>query len=125
MSDIRLMGGNDDDEVTRGLRAIYAAPSDLAYWNELEAKVMHRIAGVELGWWSELDHWTRPALVAAAALILVCGAALVRAHQSDQELAYQELLAPTSLPVETVARPMLQDRLDGTFRYLFSSVPRP
>jgi hypothetical protein len=120
MSDIRLVGGHEDDEVTRGLRAIYAAPSDPAYWNELETRIMHRVSEVELGWWSELDHWTRPALVAAAALILVCGAALVRAHQSDQELAYQELLTPAPLPLETAARPNLQDRLDGTFRYLFS-----
>ena len=120
MSDLRLVNGNQDDDVTRGLRALYAAPADAAYWNELEAKIMHRIAGVELGWWSELDHWTRPALVAAAALLLACSAALVRAHQSEQEQAYQELLAPSPIPLSAAARPMLQDRLDGTVRYLFS-----
>jgi|ERR1043166_1797616 hypothetical protein len=120
MSDLRLVNGNEDDDVARGLRALYAAPSDAAYWNELEAKIMHRIAGAELGWWSELDHWTRPALVAAAALMLACGAALVRTHQSEQELAYQDLFSPASVPLETAVRPLLQDRLDGTFRYIFT-----
>ena len=121
MSDLRLLNGPEDDHIARGLRKMYSAPTDDAYWNELESKIMHRVSGVELGWWSELDHWTRPALVAAAALLLACSAALVRAHQNDQELAYQELLAPAPTPVETAVRPMLQDTLDGTFRYLFSS----
>ncbi|HVZ78432.1 MAG TPA: hypothetical protein VG818_10660 [Gemmatimonadaceae bacterium] len=120
MSDLRLLNGSGDDDITRGLRAMYAAPSSEAYWNELESRIMHRVAGVELGWWSELDHWTRPALVAAAALVLACGAALMRAHQNEQEVAYQALLAPTPVPVETAVRPMFQDRLDGTFRYIFS-----
>ncbi len=42
MSDLRLFP--DDDDVTRGLRAIYAAPMGESYWNELQARVMARVA---------------------------------------------------------------------------------
>jgi hypothetical protein len=120
MSDLRLVHGHEEDAVTRGLRAMYAAPSDEAYWSELEARIMHRISSVELGWWSELDHWTRPALLAAAALLLACRAALVRAHEQEQATAYEALLAPVPGPTEAVARPMLQDQRDGTVRYVLS-----
>ena len=118
MSDLRLV--HQDDEVTRGLRAMFAAPSDEAYWSELESRIMHRISAVELGWWSELDSWTRPALFAAAALILACSAALFRAHEVEQATAYEALLAPVPGPTEAVARPMLQDQRDGTVRYVLS-----
>ncbi|HEU4990569.1 MAG: hypothetical protein KGL93_08335 [Gemmatimonadota bacterium] len=120
MSDLRLVRGHEEDEVTRGLRGLYAAPSDEAYWSELEARIMHRIASVELGWWAELDSWTRPALLAAAALILACTAALFRAHEVDRATAYDALLAPVPGPTEAVARPMLQDQRDGTVRYVLS-----
>ena len=120
MSDLRLVHGHEEDEVTRGLRAIYAAPSNEAYWSELETRIMHRISSVELGWWSELDRWTRPALLAAAALILACSAALYRTHEQEQATAYAALLAPVPGPAEAVARPMLQDPRDGTVRYVLS-----
>lgn len=120
MSDLRLVHGHDEDDVTRGLRAIYAAPGDDAYWSELEARIMHRVAGMELGWWTELDHWTRPALLAAAALLLACSAALFRARESEQTTAYEALLAPLPGPIETAVRPMLQDTRDGTVRYILS-----
>ena len=45
----------------RGLRSLYAAPAGDAYWNELESRIMARVADVELGWWTELDRWIRPA----------------------------------------------------------------
>lgn len=120
MSDLRLVHGHEEDDVTRGLRAVYAAPSDEAYWSELEARIMHRISSMELGWWTELDQWTRPALLAAAALILACSAALFRAHEVAQTTAYEALLAPVPGPVEAVARPTLQDQRDGTVRYVLS-----
>ena len=66
MSDIRLYN-SDDDEMVSGLQSLYAAPSSEGYWNELEARIMARVADVELGWWTELDRWIRPAVAAAAA----------------------------------------------------------
>jgi hypothetical protein len=118
MSDMRLH--SNDDEVTRGLRALYAAPEGDAYWNELEARILARLSDVELGWWSELDRWARPALAAAAVLILAAGVAMFRAREAEATLAYRSLLAPTQIPVETAVRPMLQDDRDGTLRFVLT-----
>ncbi|HEV8447618.1 MAG TPA: hypothetical protein VGQ44_12390, partial [Gemmatimonadaceae bacterium] len=98
MSDIRLFP-DDDDEVVRGLRSLYAAPSGDAYWNELEARIMARVSDVELGWWTELDRWVRPALAAAAVLLLAAGAAMISARQSEADIAADNMLSSPSVPV--------------------------
>ena len=41
MTEIRLLS-NDDDDTVRGLRALYAAPTGDAYWNELQSRIMAR-----------------------------------------------------------------------------------
>ena len=86
MTDFRLIS-NDDDEVARGLRSLYAAPAGDGYWNELEARIMARVADVELGWWTELDRWVRPALAAAAVLLMAAGVAMFRAHEVEGDTA--------------------------------------
>jgi hypothetical protein len=120
MSDIRLYS-TDDDEVVRGLRSLYAAPTGDAYWNELEARIMGRVADVELGWWTELDRWVRPALAAAAVLLLAAGAAMFRARQAENEIAVENMLSAPAVPVSTAIRPGLQDDRDARIRYLFGS----
>jgi hypothetical protein len=121
MSDLRLYG---DDEITRGMRGLYAAPAGHTYWNELESRIMARVAEVELGWWTELDRWLKPALVAAAVLVMAAGVAMFRAHQSDTDSAYQELFTPTPVagaPVEAAAvqRPPQEPR-DNTLRFILT-----
>jgi hypothetical protein len=118
MSDIRLIP-NDDDEVVGGLRALYAAPSGDSYWNELESRIMARVADVELGWWTELDRWARPAIAAAAVLLLAAGVAMFRAHQSEGDIAVDNMLSSPSVPVSTAIRPSLQDDREARIRYLF------
>jgi len=120
MSDIRLYS-TDDDEVVRGLRSLYAAPTGDAYWNELEARIMGRVADVELGWWTELDRWVRPALAAAAVLLLAAGAAMFRARQAENEIAVENMLTAPAVPVSTAIRPAFQDDRDARIRYLFGS----
>ena len=120
MSDVRLFT-NEDDEVVNGLRALYAAPSGDAYWNELESRIMGRVADVELGWWTELDRWMRPAMVAAAVLLLAAGAAMFRAHESENEIAVDSMLSAPAVPVSTAIRPGLQDDRDARIRFLFGS----
>jgi hypothetical protein len=121
MSDLRLYG---DDEITRGMRGLYAAPAGHAYWNELESRIMARVAEVELGWWTEFDRWLKPALVAAAVLMMAAGVAMFRAHQSETDSAYEELFAPTPIagaPVEAAAvqRPPQEPR-DNTLRFILT-----
>ena len=116
MRDIRLTS-NDDYDVVRGLRSFYAAPTGDAYWNELESRIMARVADVELGWWTELDRWARPAIAAAAVLLLAAGAAMFRAHQAEGDIAVDSMLSSPSVPVSTAIRP--QDDRDARIRYLF------
>ena len=118
MTDIRLLP-NDDDEVVSGLRSLYAAPSGDSYWNELESRIMARVADVELGWWNELDRWARPAIAAAAVLLLAAGVAMFRAHQSEGDIAVDNMLSSPSVPVSTAIRPSLQDDREARIRYLF------
>ena len=106
--------------MVRGLRSLYAAPAGDAYWNELESRIMARVADVELGWWTELDRWVRPALVAAAAvLLLAAGVAMFRAHQAESDMAVETMLASPSVPVSTAIRPALDNDRDARIRYLF------
>ncbi len=121
MSDLRFFHTDDDADpaVVRGLRSLYAAPAGDAYWNELEARIMARVADVELGWWTELDRWVRPAIAAAAMLLLAAGAAMVRAHHAEQEIAAESMLSSPSVPVSSAVRPALDNDREARIRFLF------
>jgi hypothetical protein len=125
MSDhLKLHSDRGDDDITQGLRKLYVAPADDGYWRGLEARILSRLTEVpsrSIGWWDELDRWMRPALVAAAVVLLAAGVALVREHQVEQEVAYEAMLTPTTLPVETAVRPVLQEQRETTFRYLMTN----
>jgi len=118
MTDFRLYS-NDDDEVARGLRSLYAAPAGDSYWNELEARIMARVADVELGWWTELDRWVRPAMAAAAVLLIAAGVAMFRAHEVEGDIAAENMLSSPAVPVSTAIRPALQDDREARIRFLF------
>ena len=113
--------GGTGDEIVRGLRRIYAAPTADEYWRGLEARILSRLATPTITWWDELGRWARPALAAAAVVLLAAGVAMLRAHQVQQEVAYESMLSPTPLPVETAVRPVLQEPREATFRYLMTS----
>ena len=118
MTDIRQFP-NDDDELVRGLRSLYAAPAGDAYWNELEARIMAHVADVELDWWTELDRWIRPALAAAAVLLVAAGVAMFRAHETEADIAADTMLSSPAVPVSTAIRPALQDDREARIRFLF------
>jgi hypothetical protein len=118
MTDIRSFD-EGDEEVVRGLRSLYAAPSGDAYWNELEARIMSRVSDVELTWISELDRWVRPALAAAAMLLLAAGVAMFRAKQLEDQIAIDNMLSAPSVPMSTAIRPSLDNDRDARIRYLF------
>src|SRR6185295_4230089 len=114
MTDLNFPTG--EDELTGAMRGLYAAPAGHAYWNELESRIMARVAEVELGWWTEFDRWLRPALLAAAVLVITAGVAMFEANRSETDDAYNELFTPTQVPgatVEATARPVLQEPRDA------------
>ena len=122
MTDLNFPTG--DDELTGAMRGLYAAPAGHAYWNELEARIMSRVAEVELGWWTELDRWLRPALVAAAVLVITAGVAMFHAQRSDTESAYDELFSPTPVPGAPVEASAVQratpEPRDNALRFIIS-----
>jgi hypothetical protein len=79
---------------------------------------MSRVEQLDLGWWGELDRWMRPALLAAAMLVIAAGVAMFRAHQAETQTAYENLLAPGPAPIETVVRPTLEGEREATLRYV-------
>ena len=114
---------DDNDAVTRGLRELYAAPTDDAYWRGLESRIMARTRAAAvptIAWWDELHAWARPALVAAAVVLLAVGVAFARGHQLAKESAYAAVFTPTALPVETAVRPVLEEPREATLRYLIT-----
>lgn len=74
-----------DPRVTSALRGHYAAPRDEAYWSELQAAVMSRIAAnTRTSWLQIAAGWARPGLAAAAAVLIVA-AALFQASVGEPE----------------------------------------
>jgi hypothetical protein len=116
MTKLTLHNDGNDGEIVRELRAMYAPPVGEPYWNDLEARIMARITEVDLGWWAELDRWARPALIAAAVLVLAAGIAMFRAHQVETETAYENIFTPSPVPVETVIRPTLEGEREASLR---------
>jgi len=116
--------GGADPEITDALRHAYAPPHAEGYWSSLEARILSRVAeaAYRIDWWDELDRWMRPALVAAAVVLLAAGIAVFRQYQVEQQTAYEAMLtpAPSALPVETAVRPVLQESRETTFRYLMT-----
>jgi hypothetical protein len=121
--DFRLY--DEDEETTRGLRELYSAPAAESYWATLEARIMARVAHAESGWWSELGRWVRPALIAAAALVIAAGLIVFRTREAATQVAYEDVLAaPTPISVEGMARPAdlrgMQGRREETLFFLIS-----
>jgi hypothetical protein len=111
-----------DDELTESLRAHYAAPGDSGYWSALEARILAHVARsaqVE-GWWSALADMARPALAAAAILMLVAGAAVVHTQRLDARNAYASVISASPPSVETAARSSTAADGDAAIDYMLS-----
>jgi hypothetical protein len=78
-----------DDDLTRALAAIYAAPPEAAYWTALEQRILARIeaGGGEDEWWSVPEKWLRVGLVAAGIAVIVAGSLLLRTQTQASRMA--------------------------------------
>jgi hypothetical protein len=115
----------EDEEVTRGLRELHAPPAEESYWATLEARIMARVRHADPAWWSELGRWARPALIAAAMLVLVAGLLLFRTRDQATQIAYEDVLAaPTPISVAGTARSAalrgLQGEREEVLRFLIT-----
>lgn len=111
-----------DGSVIEALRETLAPPGGAGYWSELEQAIMSRIDTADLGWWGELAPWARPALIAAAVLVMTATAAVVRTSQEESHAMYENVVAtgsPLPLPEELTVRPVAQGDREATLRFLF------
>lgn len=79
----------------RALRAEYDAPADPAYWDGLEGRIMAAVrqgassavstARAPLEWWQALAGWSRPGMVAAAAILFLTGVVSARVSRDEGE----------------------------------------
>jgi hypothetical protein len=111
-----------DVELTDALRAHYAAPGEPGYWQTLEARILANVAGGDPvdGWWSALAGMARPALAAAAILVLLAGAAVVHTRQLEARNAYASVISAAPPSVQTAARTSSLIDGDATLDYMLS-----
>jgi len=111
-----------ENEVTESLRALYAAPSDPGYWAALESRILAHVARATPleGWWSAFGEMSRPALAAAAILVLVAGAAVVHTQRLDARNAYASVISASPPSIETAARSSSIADGDATLDYMLS-----
>jgi hypothetical protein len=112
-----------ETDLSDALRVHYAPPADERYWDALEARILARIArgGDVEGWWSALTEMARPALAAAAILVLVAGAAVVHTRQLEARNAYASVISAAAPPsVESSARASSTPDGDATINYILS-----
>jgi hypothetical protein len=111
-----------ETELTDALRALYAPPTEASYWDTLEARILARVArgGDGERWWSALAEMARPALAAAAILVLLAGAAVVHTQQLEARNAYASVISAAPPSVESAARLSSTPDGDATVNYILS-----
>jgi hypothetical protein len=102
--DIRDLELVRDDELTRALRAIYAPPSDTAYWSFLEHRILARLDSAEgEAWWAVPAAWLRVGLVAAGIAVIVAGTLLLRTQTQMARAEYETVIDPATIDAPTLA----------------------
>jgi hypothetical protein len=95
-----------DDDLTRELRSIYAAPTDDSWWAGFEQRINARIDAAVAAdeWWTVPDRWLRVGLIAAGFAVIVAGAMVLRSQtQQATRMAYQTIVDPATIDLLEVA----------------------
>ena len=111
-----------NDDLTRELRLIYAAPTDAGYWDALERRILARIAGDADGdladfWWSMPEKWVRIGILAAGFALIVAGSLLLRTQAQASRMAYDSIVQPAIDAPTLAARDKLTEE-QATLRAL-------
>jgi hypothetical protein len=119
----RIGPSGRDDDLTRALRRLYAAPADETYWDALANRVMARIGrdAESEGWWQPLAGLARIGVIAAGIAVVVAGAALTYSRDAEARVAYQTIIETPRTPALQLAieRGTGSER-DATLRYVLS-----
>lgn len=87
-------------------RALYAPPDGDAYWAQLEARIMGRIADSAAGrWWVVVGGWAHGGIAAAAAILVAAAVGLLMMHAHAQEMRVAYESATQAVPAESVVVP--------------------
>ena len=103
-TEYRIGPDGRDDDVTRALRQLYAAPEGEAYWHGLEGRILARVSGASAAgaadsWWLSLSRWATPGLIAAAIAFAVAGMTLWRARETRERTELEALLFHANPPM--------------------------
>ena len=94
----------DDDELTRELRAIYAAPTSDAYWGMLEHRITAHLESAEADeWWSVPEVWLRVGMLAAGFAVIVAGSLLLRTQTQLARAEYETVIDPSTIDAPVLA----------------------
>ena len=95
-----------DDDLTRELRAIYAAPTDPSWWAGLAHRINARLDAAVAAdeWWTVPDRWLQVGLIAAGFAVIVAGAMLMRSQSQVRSMAYETTVVdPATIDLLEVA----------------------
>jgi hypothetical protein len=110
-----------DDDLTRELATIYAAPREDAYWSALERRILASVSAGEGAdeWWSVPDRWLRLGLVAAGIAVIVAGSLLMRTQaQASRMASYETAVDSAATDAFEVARRGRMTEEQATLRLL-------
>lgn len=94
----------DDDELTRELQAIYAAPTGDAYWGLLEHRITAQLESADTDeWWSVPEVWLRVGMIAAGIAVIVAGSLLLRTQTQMARAEYETVIDPSTIDAPVLA----------------------
>jgi hypothetical protein len=94
----------DDDELTRALRIIYAAPAGDGYWSGLEHRIMSQLGSADAdAWYAVPETWLRAGLLAAGFAVIVAGSLLLRTQTQIARVEYETVIDPSTIDAPVLA----------------------
>jgi hypothetical protein len=102
-----------DDELTRELRALVAAPTEQSYWDGLEQRIHARIkrGREERAWWVLSERAYQFGLLAAGLTLILAGSVFLRERALERRMAYETVIeSPSEMPQTFARRGLVPDR---------------
>ena len=108
-------------DAVNALRAGQQPPGGESYWSTLHASIMARLGESESAWWAVLNRWLRPAIAAAAIVMIVATVAMLTLVTPTAVVAYDEVIeAQPPVAVQTVLASNPGTAREETLRYVLS-----